>query len=131
MYEGAALLCRASPIFVNFSATTGECTRGTLCRDKSGGMRQLLIVCSPDNPAGISPAKALALAIRESDRYGFVILADGRCCSEIYFDEASPPVGALRVAAEMGRADFRRLVAMGSLSEAVKCAWACSRIRRW
>jgi len=116
VYEGAALLCGAKPYFVNFDATTGEyawdAVPETVWRDV-----QLLIVCSPDNPTGaITSRERWRWLFEKSDRYGFVILAD-ECYSEIYFDEASPPVGALQVAAEMGRADFRRLVAMGSLSK--------------
>ena len=116
VYEGAALLCGAKPYFVNFDATTGEyawdAVPETVWRDV-----QLLIVCSPDNPTGaITSRERWRWLFEKSDRYGFVILAD-ECYSEIYFDEASPPVGALQIAAEMGRADFRRLVAMGSLSK--------------
>jgi Aspartate/tyrosine/aromatic aminotransferase len=51
-----------------------------------------------------------------SDRHGFVIVAD-ECYSEIYFDEANPPVGALAAAAALGREDFPRLVTISSLSK--------------
>jgi N-succinyldiaminopimelate aminotransferase len=50
-----------------------------------------------------------------SDKYGFVIASD-ECYSEIYFgDEA--PLGGLQAASQLGRADFRRLVAFTSLSK--------------
>jgi len=51
-----------------------------------------------------------------SDRYGFVIASD-ECYSEIYFDEARPPAGALEAAVRVGRADFKRLVVFSSLSK--------------
>jgi N-succinyldiaminopimelate aminotransferase len=51
-----------------------------------------------------------------SDRHGFVIAAD-ECYSEIYFDEAKPPLGALAVAQAQGRDGFPRLVSIGSLSK--------------
>lgn len=50
-----------------------------------------------------------------SDRHGFVIASD-ECYSEIYFrDEA--PLGALQAARQLGRGDFRNLVAFTSLSK--------------
>jgi N-succinyldiaminopimelate aminotransferase len=51
-----------------------------------------------------------------SDRYGFVIASD-ECYSEIYFDEAKRPLGALAAAHAEGRDDFPRLVVFGSLSK--------------
>jgi N-succinyldiaminopimelate aminotransferase len=51
-----------------------------------------------------------------SERHGFAIAAD-ECYSEVYFDEARAPRGALAVAQELGRADFRRVVSFGSLSK--------------
>ena len=51
-----------------------------------------------------------------SDRYGFVIAAD-ECYSEIYFDEARPPLGALQAAQQLGRTGYPRLVIFSSLSK--------------
>ena len=50
-----------------------------------------------------------------SDRYGFVIASD-ECYSEIYFRE-EPPLGGLEAAAQLGRTDFRNLIALTSLSK--------------
>jgi N-succinyldiaminopimelate aminotransferase len=49
-----------------------------------------------------------------SDRYGFVIASD-ECYSEIYFDEAKPPLGALEAAHSLAAAE--RLVMFSSLSK--------------
>lgn len=51
-----------------------------------------------------------------SDRYGFIIAAD-ECYSEIYFDEAAPPLGALEAAHRLGRSGFPRLLVFSSLSK--------------
>jgi N-succinyldiaminopimelate aminotransferase len=51
-----------------------------------------------------------------SDKYGFVIAAD-ECYTEIYFDEAHPPLGALQAAEQLGRTGFPRLLVLGSLSK--------------
>ncbi len=77
---------------------------------------QLLYVCSPGNPTG----KVLDLAewkeiFALADRHGFIIASD-ECYSEIYFDEAAPPLGALQAATRLGRG-FERLVMFSSLSK--------------
>ncbi len=116
VYEGAALLCGARPYYVNFNAAKGEYAWDEIPESVWRDV-QLVLVCSPDNPTGAITTRARwKWLFEQSDRYGFVLLAD-ECYSEIYFDEAQPPHGALQVAAELGRSDFRRLVAMGSLSK--------------
>ena len=116
VYEGAAMLCGATPYFVNFNAATNEYAWDDVPESVWRNV-QLVLVCSPDNPTGAITTRARwQWLFEQSDKYGFVLLAD-ECYSEIYFDEAAPPVGALQVAAELGRTDFKRLVAMGSLSK--------------
>jgi N-succinyldiaminopimelate aminotransferase len=50
-----------------------------------------------------------------SDRHGFVIASD-ECYSEIYFRD-EPPLGSLQAAHALGRNDFRKLIALTSLSK--------------
>ncbi|MFX8797632.1 aminotransferase class I/II-fold pyridoxal phosphate-dependent enzyme, partial [Acinetobacter baumannii] len=70
---------------------------------------QLLFTCSPGNPTGtVMPLSEWQMLFELSDRYGFVIASD-ECYSEIYFDEAQPPLGALQAAAQLGR-DARNIV---------------------
>lgn len=116
VYEGAALLCGAKPHFVDYDASTRQ-YRWEDVPESVWQDTQLVIVCSPDNPTGtVTARERWRWLFDQSDRYGFVIVAD-ECYSEIYFDEGAAPIGALQVAAEAGRHDFRRLVAMGSLSK--------------
>src|SRR5947209_15442760 len=78
---------------------------------------QLVYVCSPDNPTGrVMREEEWARLFALSDRYGFVIAAD-ECYSEIYFDEARPPLGALAAAKKLGRNTYMKLVVLGSLSK--------------
>jgi len=51
-----------------------------------------------------------------SDRHGFVIASD-ECYSEIYQDEAAPPLGGLAAAHQLGRDGFPNLVVFTSLSK--------------
>jgi len=117
IYEGAALLAGAAPVFINtleendFAFDLSALGADTL-RDV-----QLVYVCSPGNPTGHVMTQAEWNALFAlSDEFGFVIAAD-ECYSEIYFDEAAPPLGALEAAQAAGRSDFRNLVSFSSLSK--------------
>ena len=117
IYEGAALLAGAEPYCVNAVAANGFAPGWREVPDAVWARAQLVYVCSPDNPTGrVTTADEWAFLFEMSDRHGFVIAAD-ECYSEIYFDEATPPVGALAVAHARGRAGFPRLVSFGSLSK--------------
>jgi N-succinyldiaminopimelate aminotransferase len=50
-----------------------------------------------------------------SERHGFVIASD-ECYSEIYFRD-EPPLGSLEAAQQLGRGDFKNLIAFTSLSK--------------
>jgi N-succinyldiaminopimelate aminotransferase len=108
IYEGAALLAGAQPVFLNdgmpFEALDW---RGV----------QLAYVCSPGNPTGrVLGLEDWRRLFELSDRHGFIIAAD-ECYSELYYDEAQPPLGALQAAQQLGRRDFERVVAFSSLSK--------------
>ena len=117
IYEGAALLAGATPHFINTLPENRFKLDFTQLNEQAWSRTQLIYVCSPNNPTGSVMAlddwKALFAL---SDRYGFVVAAD-ECYSEIYFDEASPPLGALDAANQLGRTDFSRLVVFNSLSK--------------
>jgi len=77
---------------------------------------QLLYVCTPGNPAGaVMQLGEWRTLFALSDRHGFVIASD-ECYSEIYFRD-EPPLGSLQAAAQLGRSDFKNLVAFTSLSK--------------
>jgi N-succinyldiaminopimelate aminotransferase len=99
IYEGAALLAGATPIYGEPQGWDGV---------------QLVYACSPANPSGrVMPLDEWRRLFELSDRHGFVIASD-ECYSEIYCDRA--PLGALEAARKLGR-DYRRLVAFSSLSK--------------
>jgi N-succinyldiaminopimelate aminotransferase len=108
IYEGAALLAGATPVFLNDGI-------GFDTVDWRGV--QLAFACSPGNPTGrVLSLQQWRELFELSDRHGFVIASD-ECYSEIYCDEAKPPLGALAAAQQLGRADYRRLVVFSSLSK--------------
>lgn len=117
IYEGAALLGGATPYYVNSVPTLNfGCDWSTVPAD-IWARTQLLFVCSPGNPAGNVMTLAEWQTLFDlSDRYGFVIASD-ECYSEIYLDEANPPMGGMQAAVQLGRTDFRNLVSFSSLSK--------------
>ncbi len=117
IYEGAALLSGAEPYCVNVDAARGFAPAWSEVPDDVWARTQLVYVCSPDNPTGrVTTQAEWQLLFDLSDRHGFVIAAD-ECYSEVYFDEARPPLGALGAAHAAGRHTFPRLVTFGSLSK--------------
>ena len=117
IYEGAALLAGAEPIFLNTVAEDGY----RISLDDLGEAQwrrvQLIYVCSPANPSGtVMRLQEWERLFELSDRYGFVIASD-ECYSELYYDEAAPPLGGLQAAHLLGRKGFPRLVAFSSLSK--------------
>ncbi|PCE28960.1 succinyldiaminopimelate transaminase [Paraburkholderia acidicola] len=116
IYEGAALLAGAQPYFANSDpARNFACDYAAIPAD-IWARTQLLYVCSPGNPTGaVLTLDDWRELFALSDRYGFVIASD-ECYSEIYFDEAHPPLGALEAAHKLGRG-FERLVMLSSLSK--------------
>jgi N-succinyldiaminopimelate aminotransferase len=78
---------------------------------------RLMFVCSPSNPHGrVMTLDDWKRVFELSDRHGFVVVSD-ECYSEIYFDEARAPLGALAAAKKLGRDAYPRLVVLGSLSK--------------
>ena len=116
IYEGAAFLAGAEPYFLNTLPENDHAMDIESVPVDVLKRTQLVYVCSPGNPSG----KVMSLAQWQtifdlSDKYGFVIAAD-ECYSEIYFDEANPPLGALQAAHKLGR-DYKNLVIFSSLSK--------------
>jgi len=104
IYEGAALLAGATPVYGEPSDWKGVA---------------LLYVCSPANPSGkVIGLEEWKRLFELSDRHGFVIASD-ECYSEIYFDQ--PPMGALQAAFQLNRENYRQLVVFSSLSKRSNC----------
>jgi N-succinyldiaminopimelate aminotransferase len=117
IYEGAALLAGATPHCVNSLAENGYAPRWDEVPVSVWARTQLLYVCSPDNPTGrVMSMRDWQALFELSDRHDFIIAAD-ECYSEVYFDEANPPLGSLAAAHALGRDGYPRLLSFGSLSK--------------
>ncbi len=116
IYEGAALLAGAQTWFAPSDPARNFAVDWASVPDAVWARTQLLFVCTPGNPTGaVMTLAEWKLLFDLSERYGFVIASD-ECYSEIYFrDEA--PLGSLQAAAQLGRHDFKNLIALTSLSK--------------
>ena len=117
IYEGAALLAGASPLYIanpqhqdyrpDFSAVTPEQWRAI----------EMVYICSPGNPTGqIMSVEEMADLIRLAHEHDFVIISD-ECYSELYFDDDNVPTSLLAVAKDIGSRPFERCLSFHSLSK--------------
>jgi N-succinyldiaminopimelate aminotransferase len=121
IYEGAAILAGAQPYYVAQQPGADFRCDWDSVPEAVWQRAALLFVCSPANPTGaVMPLQEWAKLFELADRHDFVIGSD-ECYSEIYFDEAKPPLGALAAAQALGRHDWKRLVVFGSLSKRSNC----------
>ena len=116
IYEGASYLAGAELRFLNTLPENNFTFDYDSLSDEEWRRVQLFFVCSPANPTG----KVLNLddwkkLFALSDKYGFIIASD-ECYSEVFFDEANPPLGGMQAAKKLGR-NFDRLVMLSSLSK--------------
>lgn len=117
IYEGAAVLAGAQVHYAPSDAARNFAVDWDSVPTAVWERTQLLFVCSPGNPTGaVMPLAEWEKLFALSDRYGFVIASD-ECYSEIYFDEAAPPLGVLQAARALGRDDYRGIVMFSSLSK--------------
>lgn len=117
IYEGAALLAGAEPYYLSQLPEQGFQYDFDAIPEDIWVRTQLIYVCSPGNPTGYvirQPEWEKLFAL--SDRYGFVIASD-ECYSELYFNETTPPIGALQMSQILGRKNFENIVTFGSLSK--------------
>jgi N-succinyldiaminopimelate aminotransferase len=117
IYEGAALLAGAEPYFLSCTEASAFQPDFDAVPESVWQRTQLIYLCTPGNPTGaLLSMETLKKLIALSDRYGFIIASD-ECYSEIYRDEAVPPVGLLQACASLARDDYRNCVVFHSLSK--------------
>jgi len=116
IYEGAALLAGAQPYYAASDAARNFAVDWASVPQAVWQHTELVFVCSPGNPTGaVMPLDEWQTLFELSERYGFVIASD-ECYSEIYFDDAHPPLGCLQAALQLGR-DWHNLMMFTSLSK--------------
>ena len=117
IYEGAALLAGAQPRYLPTTEAGGWRMPWERIPAAEWPRVQLVYACSPGNPTGHVMSLAEWRELFElADRHDFLIAAD-ECYSEIHFEGAEPPLGALQAAQRLGREGFERVVCFNSLSK--------------
>ena len=117
IYEGAALLAGAEPVFLSCTEATNFLPDFDAVSAKTWDDCQMIYLCSPGNPTGAVIKEAQIRQLLElAEKHDFIIASD-ECYSEIYFDEDKPPLGLLEVAAKAGNTEFKRCVVFHSLSK--------------
>lgn len=117
IYEGAALLAGAQPVFLNCTQENGFIPDFAAVAPEVWQRCQLLYICSPGNPTGaVMPLETLQQVLRLAEQYDFIVASD-ECYSELYVDETQPPAGLLQAAAQMGNTAWKRCVVFHSLSK--------------
>ena len=117
IYEGAAFLAGAKPVYLPCTAENNFTPDFAQVDASTWDDCQLIYLCSPGNPTGaVVDEEQIKILLNLAEKHNFIIASD-ECYSEIYFDESTPPVGLLEVAAKMGNTDFKRCIVFHSLSK--------------
>ncbi len=117
IYEGAALLAGAEPVYYDCSVIDGNIPALWDLDDDIWNRCQLLYICTPGNPTGeVAPAETLKKLIEHSTKHQFIIASD-ECYSEIYSPNNIPPNGLLHCAQKIGNETFQNCMAFYSLSK--------------
>ena len=117
IYEGAALLAGATPVYLPCLEENNFLPDLDAIDNKTWQQCQLFFLCTPGNPTGaVTPISEIKKLLELAEKYDFIIVSD-ECYSEIYLNEATPPPGLLQVAASVGNTDYKRCLVFHSLSK--------------
>lgn len=117
IYEGAAFLAGAGLALINQTRENRFGLDLETLSDIEWARVQLIYVCTPGNPSGrVLTLEEWRALFALADRHGFAIASD-ECYTDLYPDEATPPLGGLEAAQALGRHGYERLVVFCSLSK--------------
>lgn len=115
IYEGAAFMAGAEPVYVDATPETGLLPDYESLPPDTLRRAALVYLCTPSNPTGATYSlERLQHLIRLADEYDFILASD-ECYSEIWYD--APPPGLLQACHAMGRHGYDRCVVFHSLSK--------------
>lgn len=117
VYEGAAILAGASPLYMDANAGNGFLPDLEAVPASDWDRCAVLVLCCPGNPTGsVYDLPRLRRALELAERHDFIIAAD-ECYADLYLDEAAPPPSLLRAALAAGHGGYERCVVFRSLSK--------------
>lgn len=117
IYEGAALLAGATPIYANDPVDSPDLFDLDAIPAATWRQCQLVYLCTPSNPTGkVASEHWLQQLIHLAHEHDFIIASD-ECYSDIYLNENQPPLSLLEVCERLGHHDFSRCMVFHSLSK--------------
>ena len=117
IYEGAALLAGVQPKLIASDHSTDFLANYLNLSEDDWEACQMLFLCTPGNPSGaVIPESELQWLIQKAIEHDVILVSD-ECYSELYYDEAAPPVGLLQAAQSLGNSEFKQCLAFHSLSK--------------
>jgi N-succinyldiaminopimelate aminotransferase len=117
IYEGAALLAGAEPVFLNTTAGNRFQPDLDAVSEDVWKRCEILFLCSPGNPTGaVLSLEYLRHALKLAEKHDFVVASD-ECYAELYRDEGNPPASLLQAALANGADSFQRCMVFHSLSK--------------
>jgi N-succinyldiaminopimelate aminotransferase len=117
IYEGAALLAGAEPVFLNTTAANRFQPDLDAVPAEAWKRCEILFLCSPGNPTGsVLTLDFLRHALKLADQHDFVVASD-ECYAELYRDEHAPPASLLQAALANGHDAYQRCMVFHSLSK--------------
>ncbi|NCF43320.1 MAG: succinyldiaminopimelate transaminase [Proteobacteria bacterium] len=108
IYEGAALLAGARPLYIaNVEANDYRADFGAVTADQWQAV-EMVYICSPGNPTGqIMTAADMQALIELAYEHDFIVVSD-ECYSELYYDDDNVPCSLLSVAEQVAKAHNKR-----------------------
>lgn len=121
IYEGAALLAGASPLYIANLEENDYRADFSSITDAQWRAIEMVYICSPGNPTGqIMPEADMEELIDLAHLHDFIIVSD-ECYSELYYDDNNTPSSLLAVAQRAsqrkGKRPFERCLSFHSLSK--------------
>lgn len=117
IYEGAALLAGAEPVYLNCTAESGYAPALEAVPAAVWDRCQVLFLSTPGNPTGsVASREYLGHALSLAEKHNFVIASD-ECYSELYLDENEPAPSLLQACLDTGNWGFERCIVFHSLSK--------------
>lgn len=117
IYEGAALLAGAQPVYVPNNPANGYHQDFDNITPETWARTEMVYICSPGNPTGqVMPAEQMQKLVQLALQYDFLLIAD-ECYSEIYFDAQNPPPSLLNACIAVGNDTFKNCLIFHSLSK--------------
>jgi len=117
IYEGAALLAGAQPVYYDSEVVGGDIPGLWELEPGVWDRCQLVYICTPGNPTGqLVPQTTLQRLVELSRRHDFIIASD-ECYADIYPPGSPPPMGLLHSCQRSGDDTLHNCLAFYSLSK--------------